>query len=126
MRIAWPGPSGDTDFFSRPSAISLADFLESPGAGFVESVFTFADQRRDGGVVERLPDLLEEVRPDLEEDRDVDLVRDVRVLDAMMAASVTKCDAGQAVGALARRRRKKSVSMAPHSSARTPSITSTW
>jgi hypothetical protein len=38
--------------------MSFADFLNSPGPGFVESVFTFADHRREGGVVERLPDLV--------------------------------------------------------------------
>jgi hypothetical protein len=32
--------------------------LNNPGAGFVESVFTFADHCRDGGVAERLPDLV--------------------------------------------------------------------
>jgi hypothetical protein len=70
MRMACPVPSGETDFLSSPSAISFADFLNSPGAGFVESVFTFADHRRDGVVVERLPDLVEEVLfPDEEEDR---------------------------------------------------------
>jgi hypothetical protein len=56
MRMPWPGPSGETDLFARPSAISFADLLNSPGAGFVESVFTFADHRRDGGVVDRFPD----------------------------------------------------------------------
>ncbi len=40
-------------------------------------------------------------------------------------ASITECDAGQAVLASARRRRKKSDSIAPHSSASTPSTTST-
>jgi hypothetical protein len=54
---------------SSPSAISFADFLNRPGAGFVESVFTFADQRRDGGVVERLLDLVEVLFLDEEEDR---------------------------------------------------------
>jgi hypothetical protein len=49
---------GETDFLDRFSAISFADFLNIPGAGLVESVFTFADHRREGGVVERLPDLV--------------------------------------------------------------------
>jgi hypothetical protein len=38
--------------------MALADFLKRPGPGLVESVFTLADQRFDGGVVERLPDLV--------------------------------------------------------------------
>jgi hypothetical protein len=50
---------GETLFFSRFAAISFALFLNIPGAGLVESVFTFADQRLDGGVVERLPDVFE-------------------------------------------------------------------
>jgi hypothetical protein len=62
MRIACPGPSGETDFFASPSAISFEDFLKSPGEGLVESVFTFADHRREGGVVERLADLVAEER----------------------------------------------------------------
>src|SRR5438067_12136480 len=56
MRMPCPGPSGETFFFASPSANSRALFLKSPGAGLVESVFTRADQRREGGVVERLRD----------------------------------------------------------------------
>ncbi|MDE1162600.1 MAG: hypothetical protein PW792_11730 [Acidobacteriaceae bacterium] len=34
----------------------FADFLKSPGPGFVESVVTFADHRFAGGVVDRFAD----------------------------------------------------------------------
>src|SRR5580693_133104 len=50
--MAWPGPSGETFFEASPSAIFFALFLNRPGPGFVESVFTFADQRFEGGVVD--------------------------------------------------------------------------
>src|SRR3978361_2385808 len=52
MRMACPGPSGETFFFSMPAAICFAPFLKRPGPGLVESVFTFPDQRFAGGVAD--------------------------------------------------------------------------
>jgi hypothetical protein len=72
----------------------------------VESVFTFADQRRDGGVVERLAaffeadffeadfaeaDFVEDARFDFEDDREVEVFdRAVRLLVAIVLASVNE------------------------------------
>lgn len=120
MRIACPGPSGETDPLLRPDAISRAVFLNRPGAGFVESVFTFADHRRLGGVVERLPDPVAD-----------DFLADLRVA-IVSVASVTVCDAihtsrGSTLSAAARRRRKNSLSIALHSDDSTPSsMTMRW
>jgi hypothetical protein len=77
--------------------------LNSPGAGLVESVFTFADQRRDGGVVERFaaffePDFAEAAffepdfaELDFEDDREVEVFdRAARLLVGIVLASVTE------------------------------------
>ena len=58
MRMPEPGPLGETLFEARRLAMVSAFWLNRPCSGCVLSVWTFADHRLDGGVAERLPDLV--------------------------------------------------------------------
>lgn len=74
MRMPDPGPFGDTFFEASACAMVAASLVNNPLAGCVESVLTFATQRRRSFRVGGLLPLPDFVLVDLRSDMDVILI----------------------------------------------------